>query len=98
MPLGYCMECCRLKPIVKVGLHILSREADWAPVEHEALCSGTGFDIGEDADVVAIECPKCDSWWETCDLEGGSIPEHVPAFDGTKTRPPSCPGSRKVIR
>lgn len=35
MPLGYCMHCERLKPIVKVGLKLGSRECEWAPVPHD---------------------------------------------------------------
>ncbi len=35
MPLGYCMHCERLKPIVKVGLRLGSRECEWAPVPHD---------------------------------------------------------------
>ncbi|MGN6106819.1 MAG: hypothetical protein ACTHU0_17050 [Kofleriaceae bacterium] len=56
MPLGYCMQCAELKPIVKVAPRLGSRECEWAPVEHSLPathrgCGGLVYDPNpEDAD------------------------------------------------
>lgn len=91
MPLGYCMECKCLKPIVKLGLKWGSRQCEWAPVEHDqpdTHTCGEVVDWNERAceDSRQLECvPIC----RKCD-----VVELEAVIQGSGR----CSGSRKAIK
>lgn len=67
MPLGICMKCDKLCPIVRVGLHPLSREAVWRPLVHDKVprhktCGAEleAVDCGDPRDPsTGWRCPTC---------------------------------------
>ena len=92
MPLGYCTECVCLKPIIKLGLKLGSRQCEWAPVEH-------------DRPDAHVECGGTITWDEDVDVEARSITTMAICekcgpvdCDAVVHGHGRCPGSRKPIR
>lgn len=93
MPLGYCTVCDCLKPIIKLGLKLGSRQCEWAPVEHDqpdrhAACGGR-VSYEEDVDIEA----RSITTMAVCEACG---PVDIDA--AVKRGAGRCSGSRKAIK
>lgn len=99
MPLGYCMKCEQLKPIVKLGQKWGSRECEWAPIHHNRPDRHVRVVDEKFVECGTVEWSEINNedytgpqWVATCS-QCGVVPERevVPTDD-------ECPGSRKPIR
>lgn len=88
MPLGYCTRCDQLKSIIKLGLKLGSREAEWAPVDHR---TPTKHELNDNFMHCDGEVALAKDGVYTCSV-CGQVPE-------IRVIPPThCSGSRKPIR